>query len=47
MSIVGGRPTSDNDDRAISKSGMVENMGVEVEIAAPTLVVQKLFPLPV
>ena len=31
----------------ISKSGMVENMGVAVEIASPSLSVQKLFLLPV
>ncbi len=31
----------------ISKSGMVENVGVAVEIAFPSLSVQKLFLLPV
>jgi hypothetical protein len=31
----------------ILKTGMVENMGVAVEIALPALSVQKLFPLPV
>ncbi len=41
------RPTSDNVDRVISESGMVENMGVEVGIATPSLTVEKLFPLPV
>ncbi len=29
-----------------SESGVVENMGVEVGIAAPSLTVRKLFPLP-
>jgi hypothetical protein len=43
----GSRPTSDNVDKVISVSGMVENMGVEVEIATPSLTVEKLFPLPV
>ncbi len=32
---------------AISKSGMVGNVGVAVEIASPSVSVQKLFPLPV
>ena len=32
---------------AISKSGMVENVGVAVGIASPTVSVQELFPLPV
>ncbi len=41
-------PTSDKEERVISKSGMVENMGVKVEIAAPSVTsAQKLFPLPV
>ncbi len=31
----------------ISKSGVVENVGVAVEIALPSVCVQKLFPLPV
>ena len=31
----------------ISKSGVVDNMGVDVEIASPSVSVQKLFPLPV
>ena len=30
-----------------SKSGVVENMGVEVGIAAPSVIVEKLLPLPV
>ena len=32
---------------AISKSGMVENVGVAVGIASPSVSVQKLFLLPV
>ncbi len=32
---------------AISKSGMVENVGVAVGIASPSVSFQKLFPLPV
>ena len=43
----GSRPTSGNVDRVISESGMVENMGIEVGIATPSLTVEKLFPLPV
>ena len=39
--------TSDKVDRIISMSGMVENMGVEVGIAAPSITVEKWFPLPV
>jgi hypothetical protein len=35
------RPTTNKDDIVIYKSGMVENMGANVEIAAPSLVVQK------
>jgi len=31
----------------ISKSGVVENVGVAVGIASPSVSVQKLFPLPV
>ncbi len=31
----------------ISKSSMVENVGVAVKIASPSVSVQKLFPLPV
>ncbi len=31
----------------ISKSGMVDNVGVAGEIASPSVSVQKLFPLPV
>ena len=31
---------------AMSKSGMVENVGVAVEIALPAHIVQKVFPLP-
>jgi hypothetical protein len=43
----GGRPTSDNVDRVISESGMIENMWVEVGIAAASLTVEKVFPLPI
>ena len=38
---------SGNVGSAISKSGMVENVRVAVEIASPSLSVPKLFPLPV
>ncbi len=38
---------SDPAGSAISKSGMVENVGVAVGIASPALSVQTLFPLPV
>ncbi len=31
----------------ISKLGVVDNVGVAVEIASPSVSVQKLFPLPV
>jgi len=41
------RPTSDKVDRIIFMSGMVENIWVEVGIAAPSITVEKLFPLPV
>jgi len=41
------RPTSDKVDRVKFMSGMVENMGVEVGIAAPSITIEKLFPLPV
>ncbi len=34
-------------DCVISESGMTENMGIEVEIAVPSLTVQTLFPLPI
>ncbi len=40
-------PKSHNVDRVIPESGMVENMGVEVEIAAPSITVETLFSLPV
>ncbi len=43
----GSRPTSDNVDRVISESGIVENMGVEFGIATPSLTVETLFSLPV
>ncbi len=42
----GSRTTSDNVGGDIVKSGMVDNVGIAVEIAAPSLAVQKLFPLP-
>jgi len=41
------RPMSGCFGSVISKSGMVENMGVAVEIASPYVSVQMLFPLPV
>ncbi len=41
----GSRATSDKIDKAISMSGMVENIGVEVGIAAPPIIVAELFPL--
>ena len=34
---------SDKDDRVISKSGIVKNMGVKVEIAASSLITFQLF----
>ncbi len=34
-------------DRDVVKLGMVDNMGIAVGIASPSLAVQKLFPLPV
>ena len=43
----GNRPTSDNVTDHIYESDMVENMGVEVGNATPSLTVEKLFPLPV
>ena len=43
----GSRPTSDEVDKVIFMSDMVENMGIEVGIAAPSITVEKLFPLPV
>ena len=43
----GSRTTSGNVGGDIVKSGMVDNVGVAVGIAAPSLAVQKLFPLPV
>ncbi len=41
------RTTSGSVGSSISESGMAENMGVEVEIAAPSVTGQKLFLLPV
>jgi len=43
----GSRPTSDNVDSVIPEWARPIIMGVEVGIAAPSLSVQKLFPLPV
>jgi hypothetical protein len=40
------RPTSGNVGSVISKSGLVENVGVEVEIASLSQVVQKQLTLP-
>ncbi len=39
------RKMSGNVDSVISKSGLVENVGVEVEIASIPEAVQKLLPL--
>ncbi len=41
------RITSRNVRDDVVKSGMVDNVGIAVGIAAPSLAVQKLFPLPV
>ncbi len=43
----GSRITSGNVRGDIVKSGMVDNMGIAVGIAALSVAVQKLFPLPV
>ena len=43
----GSWPTSDKVDRVIFMSGMVENVGAEVGISAPSITIEKLFPLPV
>ena len=40
-------PMSGRVGNVISKSGMVENVGVAVGIALPSVTDQKLFPLPV
>jgi hypothetical protein len=40
------REMSGKVDSVISKSGLVENVGVEVEIASQSQAVQKLLPLP-
>ena len=42
----GCRPTSGRVGSAMSKSGMIENVEVAVEIALPAHIVQKVFPLP-
>ena len=44
---VGSRATLDNVRGDIVKSGMVDKVGIAVGIAAPSLAVQQLFPLPV
>ncbi len=41
------RTTSGNVRGDVVKSGMVDNVGIAVGIASPSLAVQKLFPLPV
>ena len=41
------RTTSGNVRGDIVKSGMVDNVGIAVGIATPSLAVKKLFPLPV
>ena len=43
----GSRTTSGNVRGDAMKSGMVDNVGIAVGIAAPSLAVQKLFSLPV
>ncbi len=43
----GSRTTSGNVRGDIVKSSVVDNVGVAVGIAAPSLAVQTLFPLPV
>ncbi len=43
----GIRTTSGNVGGDIVKSGMVDNVGVAVGIAAPSFAVQRLFPLTV
>jgi hypothetical protein len=43
----GSLTTSGNVRSDIVKSGMVDNVGIAVGIAAPSIAVQKLFPLPV
>ena len=46
LNSVGGRrqEMSGNVDGVISKSGLIENVGVEVEIASLSQTVQKLLP---
>ncbi len=48
LNLVAGRrrEMSGNVDSVISKSGLVEHVGVEVEIASLSQAVQKLLPLP-
>ncbi len=43
----GSRTTSGNVRGDTVKLGMVDNVGLAAGIAAPSLAVQKLFPLPV
>ncbi len=43
----GSRATSGNVRGDIVKSGMADNVEIAVGIAAPSVAVQKLFPLPV
>ena len=43
----GSRTTSGNVRGDIVMSGMIDNVGIAVGVAAPSLAVQKLFPLPV
>ncbi len=49
LNLEGGRRWEmlGNVDSVIFKSGLVENVGVKVEIATPSLTVEKLFLLPV
>ncbi len=43
----GSRTTSSNVRGDVVKSGVVDNVGIAVGIAAPSVAVQNLFPLPV
>ena len=45
--IFGSKTASDNVRSNTLRSGTVENIGIAGRIAAPSLAVQKLFPLPV
>ena len=44
---MSGSVDSANVDTVMFRSGMVENVGLAVEIASPSVSVQKLFSLPV